>query len=53
MTQDTIEVDREYVWALEVLTLDRINVREGFTDRDVNRAEEIVTNACLSRPIQK
>ena len=51
MSRETIEVDKRYVWALEVLALDYLEDSASY-DNYVD-AKEVVEEANLSRPRDK
>ena len=52
MTQEEITVDREYLWALEVLALDRID-SEGQPVSDCYDALLVVRGANLNQPRER
>lgn len=47
---DTIEVDRDYLWALEVLAVGRIPRGSDVTRSDFKEARRVVKNSGLTQP---
>jgi len=52
MTQEEITVDREYLWALEVLALDNIDAKDQPVD-DRYDALRVIREANLKQPRKK
>lgn len=48
MSRETVEVDRDYLWALEVLALDYLQDKAEYDD--YQDAKRVVEGANLNRP---
>lgn len=51
MTKETLEVDRDYLWALEVVACHNLENREEQSEDKLDKAGKEIDNASLKRPL--